>query len=89
MKIYTQPEGFVRNPLAKAKHGNIICPCGSGKKVKKCCGQYGYMKPELAKLVQADLDGDKKTYVEMREKIKVEKALADEKQRGTSNVVAT
>ena len=28
-----------RNPLAKSAFNNKACLCGSGKKVKKCCGK--------------------------------------------------
>lgn len=29
-------DGFVRNPLRELPR-NMACPCGSGKKFKKCC----------------------------------------------------
>ena len=33
-------EGTVRKPVTSKKVGrNDPCPCGSGKKYKKCCGQ--------------------------------------------------
>lgn len=27
------------NPLLSGSLRNCVCPCGSGKKVKKCCGK--------------------------------------------------
>lgn len=32
-----EPKYF--NPLAKGSQRNKYCPCRSGKKVKKCCGE--------------------------------------------------
>lgn len=32
------------NPLAKGKYRNDFCPCGSGKKVKKCHGTISSVK---------------------------------------------
>lgn len=41
----------VFNPLHTGKHFNKPCICGSGKKVKKCCGVEVAIKKDLAVLV--------------------------------------
>ncbi|MQK95709.1 SEC-C metal-binding domain-containing protein, partial [Escherichia coli] len=33
------PEAFSQNPKQKKIGRNDPCPCGSGKKYKKCCGR--------------------------------------------------
>lgn len=35
----------IKNPLAKKKIGNHPCPCGSGKKIKKCHGIVSWLHP--------------------------------------------
>ena len=37
--IFHLSEGWVSNPLHSGKIRNNLCICGSGKKVKKCCGK--------------------------------------------------
>jgi hypothetical protein len=46
--LISPPKGMVSNPLTKGKAKNLPCPCGSGKKIKRCCGQFSYMKADLA-----------------------------------------
>jgi len=46
MLTYSPKAGYAYNPLIRYR--NVPCPCKSGKKVKKCCGQYRYVKKEFA-----------------------------------------
>ena len=48
------PTKYVVNPLYR-KHRNIVCICGSGKKVKKCCGRVRFVTIEWANDVRGVL----------------------------------
>lgn len=53
---YIKPaKGNKRNPIYGAKR-NAFCPCISGKKVKKCCGRFLYIKDETYEKIIAHLD---------------------------------
>lgn len=41
----------VPNPLAIPDLRNSICLCGSGKKIKKCCGRHRYVSRKWAEQV--------------------------------------
>lgn len=45
MKYVIAP-GFARNPLRR--HRNIPCPCGSGKKAKRCHGAEEFVETKMA-----------------------------------------
>lgn len=38
---------YTFNPLTKAR--NMPCPCDSGLKAKRCCGQIPYVPADLAR----------------------------------------
>lgn len=48
---YQLPEGWTVNPL-KGRARNLICPCGTGKKVKHCCGLYPAVPVETARALR-------------------------------------
>lgn len=56
--IYHLSEGWISNPLYSGHVRNDPCICGSGKKVKKCCGRdaiirdprFVYESPEANKV---------------------------------------
>ena len=48
---HTVMEKYCRNPLRNVGR-NIKCICGSGKKVKKCCGRQRFVPVEWAAKVQ-------------------------------------
>lgn len=79
------PEGMVLNPLKKGKAKNLPCLCASGKKVKRCCGQFDYMKKDLAETCRRFVeDGSSLTQGERRllaHKIQAEKAAYYEQQK--------
>lgn len=76
--LHRPPEGMVSNPLTKGKANNLPCICGSGKKVKRCCGQFAYMKKDLAETCKKFVeDGSSLSQEERRllaHKIQAEKA---------------
>lgn len=47
---YWPKAGYEWNPLRK--HRNIPCPCGSGRKAKKCHGQAEAIPEDEAQVVQ-------------------------------------
>ena len=49
MLVYTG----TTNPLNKSKYSNKICFCGSGKKIKKCCGKDRFIKPKFLDVLAA------------------------------------
>lgn len=51
---------YTRNPLLRVSR-NTLCICGSGDKVKRCCGQQKWVERKWANDVQEVLDSlDKK-----------------------------
>ncbi len=44
LQYYTPKKGNMHNPILKYR--NMSCICGSGKKVKRCCGQFIYVSNE-------------------------------------------
>jgi septal ring factor EnvC (AmiA/AmiB activator) len=79
------PEGMILNPLKKGKAKNLPCLCGSGKKVKRCCGQFDYMKKDLAETCKKFVnDGASLSQEERRllaHKIQAEKAAYYQRQK--------
>ncbi len=76
------PAGMGLNPLAKSKYGNMIYPCGSMKKAKKCCGRYTYMKNDLIKQVEIYLkSGYGMDREELKARMKHEKQKAEEESK--------
>jgi hypothetical protein len=51
MTAYTLPEGWAANPL-KGRARNLACPCGTGEKVKRCCGQFPVVPVETARALR-------------------------------------
>jgi hypothetical protein len=47
MNAYSPAPGYVWNPLKR--HRNFPCPCGSGKKIKRCHGRFDALPIEDAK----------------------------------------
>ena len=47
MGAYRPSKGYSSNPLVNSKLRNFKCPCGSGNKVKKCCGRVIYIPSDL------------------------------------------
>lgn len=43
-RIFNLSGGWLSNPLYSGKIRNDPCVCGSGKKVKKCCGRDAIIK---------------------------------------------
>jgi hypothetical protein len=43
------------NPLAAGRYRNLACPCGSGAKVKRCCGKYPALPAKVAQAVRRAL----------------------------------
>ncbi len=78
MYLISPPEGMVENPLTKGKAKNLPCLCASGKKVKRCCGRFSYMKKDLAETCKKFVnDGASLSQEERRllaHKIQAEKA---------------
>ena len=56
-KSIEPPVGFKKNPLTHKDARNLTCPCGSMKKVKKCCGQISYVKDYLHKKLEIYIKG--------------------------------
>jgi hypothetical protein len=55
--ISVPAEGCVANPLHQGILRNKGCPCLSGRKVKKCCGQHPFIDGEyLQKLLNSMQD---------------------------------
>lgn len=54
--VYTPKAGFSYSPLIRCNR-NVTCfMCDSGKKLKKCCGRYRFVKDEFVKEVCDVLD---------------------------------
>lgn len=70
---YKPKEGIAFNPLKRGKYRNIPCPCGSGRKAKKCHGLEPFMKAEAAKEAQDILN--------IREKAGVLRQPCDEEKK--------
>lgn len=47
MIAYTPAAGHEANPLKR--HRNVPCPCGSGKKAKRCHGRHDFIPEADAK----------------------------------------
>jgi len=46
-------QSLVRNPLTEGQYRNMKCPCGSGKKTKKCHGiKTAITKDEFKEIVE-------------------------------------
>lgn len=50
--FYLHKPGNAQNPLIDGNLRNIPCPCGSGKKVKKCCGDKRSITKESSNLIK-------------------------------------
>ena len=46
MRYLVPASGYSQNPLCNSKIRNFSCPCGSQKKIKKCCGRVNYIPDE-------------------------------------------
>jgi len=62
--MYKLKENFTRNPLKSGKLRNLPCICGSGKKMKKCCGNVEYIKND--KKILVGLESIKKAVKEVK-----------------------
>lgn len=51
--LYSPREGYEWNPLKGYR--NIPCPCGSGVKAKRCCGQFDTLPVKVAEKIRAHL----------------------------------
>lgn len=69
-KLSPKP-GWVTNKLAHKDYRNLLCPCDSYKKVKKCCGEMANIKLE-----------DEDIMIELVSKIELENAYALKEKRG-------
>jgi len=41
--VYKPTGGNIDNPLSSGRNSNLICSCGSKKKLKKCCGRHTFV----------------------------------------------
>ncbi len=65
------------NPLSKGASRNKICICGSGEKVKKCCGRDAVISKDK-------LDQINGNFKRIREEF--DKVIKDQSPKGDSNV---
>lgn len=70
---YRIHEGKFKNPLSQGKARNLICPCGSSLKAKKCCGKNVVvvdkrMYDKLTRYIEGALKMDQKTLKQYMEK---------------------
>lgn len=73
MRIISPQKGYSKNPLENKKYRNLACPCGCGKKTKKCLGIPLYIPEVYARYYQACIDGNKEKANEILEEIKKSK----------------
>ena len=54
IRVSTPKNGYSYNPALKFR--NQPCLCGSGRKSKKCCGKFQYIKSNIAKYFNARVE---------------------------------
>ncbi len=70
--IISPASGFVWNPLRDTRkaYPNRPCICGSGKKIKKCCGFDDVIRPEWADCLTAMMNQDEEAFNKAYAKLK-------------------
>ena len=56
VQVITPKPGYAWNPLRHHPR-NSACVCGSGRKVKKCCGEPLVVTHDVERLILAMIDG--------------------------------
>ena len=59
IEIQVAKEGMMVNPFRQSHLRNLPCPCRSGKKVKKCCGETLAVSIEWYKTFEPWVDAHK------------------------------